>query len=217
MRRQTLRRCFPSWSGWNPKLCGRTDSLFSLANADNSQRWKSPPRKILPLLLPAGAQIGANKESRTGAKSCHFMSVSERTTIWFFRHFSSRSSGSQEPGRPSDVRPPGRVRDSLPRHAWVLNARSRRWKQRWWWWEWWGDSRGNRTHFWRIKRLNLGFKWSEERPRTSVSILSQWEYALKLRNNSLLLANYSFGTRRIEPKRGTLSEILQKIRRVLHP
>lgn len=50
--------------------------------------------------------------------------------------------------------------------------------------------------------LEFGFKRPEERLRTSVSILSQWEYALKLRNNSLLLANYSFGTRSFEPKRG---------------
>lgn len=45
--------------------------------------------------------------------------------IRFSHLFASSTSGSREPGRLSDVKPPERVHSGLPRHAWILKARSR--------------------------------------------------------------------------------------------
>lgn len=46
-------------------------------------------------------------------------------SIRFSHLFASSTSGSGEPGRLSDVKPPARVHGGLPRHAWILKARSR--------------------------------------------------------------------------------------------
>lgn len=55
----------------------------------------------------------------------HFVLITRKISIWFSHHCASSTSGSGEPGRLSDVKPPVRAHDGLSRHAWILNARSR--------------------------------------------------------------------------------------------
>lgn len=112
-----------------PIYVAERNLLFSLGNTDNRQRWKNLSEKnyLCWGLLEFG--VGDKNESRVerkaAATSFHFMSILERTSPWFFHLFARRNSGSPEPGRLSDVRPPVRAHASLTRHAWVLNARSR--------------------------------------------------------------------------------------------
>lgn len=65
-------------------------------------------------------------------------------SIRFSHLFTSSTSGSGEPGRLSDVKPPARVHGGLPRHAWILKARSRLYVRR--------RGRGQQEIYWHLEK-----------------------------------------------------------------
>lgn len=128
LQRQNRRLLAVNREDWISNLCGWAEPLIFSRKYWQWPEVEKPLQEKLPYLTAAWSsgrwqeRIPCRTETRC-KRSSHFMSISERTSVWFFHLFASSSSGgSREPGRLSDVRPPVRAHGS---HARVLNARSR--------------------------------------------------------------------------------------------